>query len=435
MKLFVDIDESEFVKECVVALNNEKTTVIEDVFKVIKNLSLKSLNKKSELLKVKFKYYPDFYDNHLSLKDYITKGYQEEKYGICLWYFGLELYFKKDADIKIDDISFPDFFVSPVLFRSNVKMVDGGVGITINLKSIFERKDEIAPEKKKQELIKPEFIVKHINQKKADKFCVRATEFVLKKEVCEKMLLEVSNNKYKQVLLPSKNSVWNWMQTFYDKISGESFFCSCFKKALDLYEKTDNDFEKQLHKTTSPHLKFAIKNQSFKDNICHVCTGKNSDLLFCHKMYGSVFKTKYGAYIRKISIEKNIDERDAENMLRELKGVAKIGEKWINETLLFNYVKIIFPKYEVVREASPEWLGRQRLDILIPEINLAIEYQGKQHYESIEFFGGEESFEKAIMRDELKLKKCKKNNVTLVYFNYKEDLTEKLVEKRLEAFL
>ena len=61
----------------------------------------------------------------------------------------------------------------------------------------------------------------------------------------------------------------------------------------------------------------------------------NSDLFFCHPMYASSFKVKYGAYIRKFEIDEGLNERDAENKVRELKGVAKIGEKWINETLLF----------------------------------------------------------------------------------------------------
>ena len=55
-------------------------------------------------------------------------------------------------------------------------------------------------------------------------------------------------------------------------------------------------------------------------------------------MYGSAFKVKHGAYIKQIEIETGITEREVENIVRQEKGVAKIGEKWINETLLFNYI-------------------------------------------------------------------------------------------------
>jgi len=66
--------------------------------------------------------------------------------------------------------------------------------------------------------------------------------------------------------------------------------------------------------------------------------GKGLDLFYCNPMYGSAFKVKHGAYIKQIEIETGITEREVENIVRQEKGVAKIGEKWINETLLFNYI-------------------------------------------------------------------------------------------------
>jgi len=152
-------------------------------------------------------------------------------------------------------------------------------------------------------------------------------------------------------------------------------------------------------------------------------------------MYGSAFKVKYGAYIKKIEIETGITEREAENIVRQAKGVSKIGEKWINETLLFNYIQVLFPKYTVEREASPAWIGRQRLDIYIPEINLAIEYQGEQHFKAIDIFGGKEALKIAKSRDKEKLEKCIANNVNLIYFSYKDNLSEKLVTTRLSSYL
>ena len=174
----------------------------------------------------------------------------------------------------------------------------------------------------------------------------------------------------------------------------------------------------------------AIKENSFKESICHLCRNTNSDLFYCHPMYGSIFKVKYGAYIKMVEIEKEIDEREAENIVREMKGVAKIGEKWINETLLFNYINIIFPRFTVIREASPPWLGRQRLDIFIPELNLAIEYQGEQHFKAVDLFGGKEALKKTKERDKEKLEKCNNNKVVLIYFTFKDNLTEKLACKK-----
>ena len=34
-----------------------------------------------------------------------------------------------------------------------------------------------------------------------------------------------------------------------------------------------------------------------------------------------------------------------------------------------------------------EWLGQQHLDFYLPEFNIAIECQGEQHYEPVDFAG------------------------------------------------
>ncbi|WP_062564706.1 hypothetical protein [Pseudoalteromonas shioyasakiensis] len=151
-------------------------------------------------------------------------------------------------------------------------------------------------------------------------------------------------------------------------------------------------------------------------------------------MYGSVFRVRYGAYIEKLAIEKGLNPREAENEVRELKGYPRIGERWIAETMLFQYIDALFADYEVLREASPDWLGQQRFDIYIPELVLAVEYQGQQHYKPVKLFGGVEGLKKTQQRDRDKVAKCKANNVSLVLFSYTDRLSEKLVMTRLKAF-
>ena len=62
----------------------------------------------------------------------------------------------------------------------------------------------------------------------------------------------------------------------------------------------------------------------------------------------------------------------------------------------------------------PWFLGRQSIDIYIPEINLAVEYQGQQHYEPVALFGGEEGFKNAQVRDERKRLLLEANSVRLL---------------------
>jgi hypothetical protein len=122
-----------------------------------------------------------------------------------------------------------------------------------------------------------------------------------------------------------------------------------------------------------------------------------------------------------------------QNNFRKSIGLPNIGEGWVSETNLFNCVNEYFEELEVIQHASPTWLGRQHLDIFIPEYNLAIEYQGKQHSEPVEFFGGIEGFEKTVERDLRKKKLCKENNCSLFYVYPETDIDKFIVE--LEKYL
>ena len=54
-------------------------------------------------------------------------------------------------------------------------------------------------------------------------------------------------------------------------------------------------------------------------------------------------------------------------------------------------------------------------DVFIISKNTAIEYQGKQHFEPVEFFGGQEHFQKQVIRDKLKQELSAKNKIKLIY--------------------
>ena len=74
-------------------------------------------------------------------------------------------------------------------------------------------------------------------------------------------------------------------------------------------------------------------------------------------------------------------------------------------------------------------------DVFITKLNVAIEYQGKQHFEAVEIFGGQEHFEKQVERDKLKKELSEKNGVKLVYINYDEDISTDLIKEKVERAL
>jgi hypothetical protein len=139
------------------------------------------------------------------------------------------------------------------------------------------------------------------------------------------------------------------------------------------------------------------------------------------------YKIDFQATHTPLSIIERFKRRNLENEIREERGMPKIGEGWISETLLYYKIKENFPKYNIIQHGKPKWLGLQHLDIYMPELNIAIEYQGRQHQIPIEYFGGETAFQKNQERDNRKKKLCDENNCLLFYV-YPDDDIENLIK-------
>jgi hypothetical protein len=146
----------------------------------------------------------------------------------------------------------------------------------------------------------------------------------------------------------------------------------------------------------------------------------------------SVLRYTPGAYLGNPFIELVDDVlREAENMLRDRHGLPRIGEGWVSETKLFKLVQSIFP--DAQPHAMPDWLMPQHLDVYIASKRLAFEYQGRQHFEPVSYFGGDSAFEATLERDKLKVKKCKANGITLIHWDYDEPITLETLTSKLSA--
>jgi hypothetical protein len=106
-----------------------------------------------------------------------------------------------------------------------------------------------------------------------------------------------------------------------------------------------------------------------------------------------------------------------------------IKPKWKNELSLFRVVHKRYP--DALYQYRPDWLCKQSLDIYIPSLRTAIEYQGIQHYQPIQFFGGEEALEQRQILDEQKRRLCDENNVELIEWPY----TLEPIDKNLKMIL
>jgi len=207
---------------------------------------------------------------------------------------------------------------------------------------------------------------------------------------------------------------------------GAHYFCECSRGAAEsLANPTPgvgmifNDAHRHLDAT------------EYRTEICHLCRGIPSMLTYISSMYGGRILQHYLPYIHSISASRGVTFREAENIVRDQLGVPRVGEGWVGETHLYFAVKALFPEYGVQREASPEFLGRQRFDIYLPEVGVAIEYQGQQHYKPVKLFGGEEGFRRTKDRDRTKKKKAKAAGVQIVEFRHDEEITERKIQERV----
>ena len=160
--------------------------------------------------------------------------------------------------------------------------------------------------------------------------------------------------------------------------------------------------------------------------------------------YPKIFLDEFGAVIEKkistnlnkmIKIYKDYDYRykffrSAEQSLRKKHGVPLIGEGHITQAALYNFIKKTYPNAK--QEHSPSWLGMQRFDIYIPNLKLAVEYNGPQHYLPIDLFGGVDGLVETQKRDDLKRKLSAANNVTLYEWSYTRPVNDAEVKIFIE---
>lgn len=108
-----------------------------------------------------------------------------------------------------------------------------------------------------------------------------------------------------------------------------------------------------------------------------------------------------------------------------------IKPKWKHELSLFHAVRKRHP--DTLYQYRPDWLGRQSLDLYIPSLRTAIEYQGIQHYLPVEFFGGEEALTQRQELDRQKRELCEANEVRLVEWPYSVDPSDRNIRDMLTS--
>jgi len=102
------------------------------------------------------------------------------------------------------------------------------------------------------------------------------------------------------------------------------------------------------------------------------------------------------------------------------------GEVKISDTLKSLGIKFVQQKtFKECRFKNP-----LKFDFYIPKYNMCIEYDGRQHFEPIDLFEGEEGFVKTQKRDVIKNKFCQENGIRLLRIpcTEKDNIEQILIE-------
>ncbi len=95
---------------------------------------------------------------------------------------------------------------------------------------------------------------------------------------------------------------------------------------------------------------------------------------------------------------------------------------WVAENQLYQILRRLLKRTEVIQHARPTWLEPQHLDVYVPQAGMAVEYMGQQHFEPLEFFGGEAAFQLLMERDRKKAELCRNHGVELIRVRFDEDV-------------
>jgi len=107
-----------------------------------------------------------------------------------------------------------------------------------------------------------------------------------------------------------------------------------------------------------------------------------------------------------------------------------------NEILLGQILKRLYPNQDIRAQDDLGFLSRLKVDYSIRALRLAIEYDGKQHFEPVDFGClSKDQAERALRaqqeRDHRKNQLCENNGYIIVRFPYNKKLNVRNVKKMM----
>ena len=109
-----------------------------------------------------------------------------------------------------------------------------------------------------------------------------------------------------------------------------------------------------------------------------------------------------------------------------MRGCQKCKESK-GEGIIRNFLEKNCIKYEPQKKfAKCKDINLLPFDFYLTTDNICIEFDGKQHFDSIERYGGNVGLKYIQTHDKIKNEFCKNNNIKLIRISYKENIIERL---------
>ncbi len=175
-----------------------------------------------------------------------------------------------------------------------------------------------------------------------------------------------------------------------------------------------------------------------KKQGCPKCFGtiKKTNAVFIEdaiRVHGTKFdysKVEYISNKKKVDIICNIHGIFSQRASVHLDGFgckqcksSSRGEKMISDYLIKNNIKYVSEKrFDDCRNTIP-----LPFDFWLPDHNICIEYDGIQHFQAVDWFGGEERYQYTKQNDSIKTQYCLDNNIKLIRVT-KDDNVKKLID-------
>jgi very-short-patch-repair endonuclease len=221
-----------------------------------------------------------------------------------------------------------------------------------------------------------------------------------------------------------------WGKDRYDYSLVE--YKNCKSKVKIIYNKTGEIFEQTPHS----HLHSAPENIRLSVRKTTEQFIKESNLI--HDFKFNYDKTNYIKNQIKVIITCPAHGDFKQNPLSHLQGN---GCPHCNESRGEKIISKYLNKKDISYYRQHKFHGCKNIfnlpfDFYLPKYRTAIEFDGKQHYEPIEHFGGPESFKRLKINDKIKEDYCEENFINLIRIRWDQiDKIDEILWENLKTFI